>query len=285
MQISVIIVNYKVKFLLENCIRSVLRAAQFLQAEIIVVDNNSQDKSVAYLKPLFPQVLFIENKTNYGFAKACNQGAAIASGDFFLFLNPDTEIPENVFSKCISFLEAKPACGAVGVRMVNEKNEFLKESKRSAPALSTYFFKLFGLSKIFPKSNFFSGYYLENLSEKENHEVPVLAGAFMLLRKNVFLKIKGFDEDFFMYGEDIDLSCRAIAAGYKNYYLGEITIMHQKGKSTDFNHQQINRFYDAMKIFVRKYYTNKMVVKNSLLIAIEIRKQAAHLHKRLNNKQ
>lgn len=278
MQVSIIIVSYNVKHLLEKCIRSVLQAPQLLQTEIIVVDNNSQDASVEYLRPLFPQVLFILNKINFGFAKACNQGARIASGNFFLFLNPDTEIPENTLYKCVTFFEATPLCGAVGVRMINKKNEFLKESKRSAPKLTSYFLKIFGLSKLFKNSNFFSGYYLENLSEKENNEVPVLAGAFMMLRKAVFLKTKGFDEDFFMYGEDIELSCRIIAAGYKNYYLGEITIIHQKGKSTVFNHQQITMFYNAMKVFVRKYYINKPVVKNCLLLAVEIRKQAAHLN-------
>lgn len=280
MQVSIIIVNYNVRLLLEQCLISVRRATEKLQSEIIVVDNYSTDNSIEYLVPQFPDVVFISNKENTGFAKACNQGAKQASGKFLLFLNPDTIISENSIRECYNFFEKNNECGAIGVRMINGDGEFLRESKRGFPNPVASFNKLMGLSKLFPRSKFFSTYYLEHIKEKENNLVPVLAGAFMMLNRKVWEIIKGFDESFFMYGEDIDLSYRVQKAGFKNYYLGSITITHLKGKSTIGNKKQIDHFYGAMKIFVNKHYSKKksFLFIGLLHMGIELRKYLAMLN-------
>jgi O-antigen biosynthesis protein len=257
MQLSIVIVNYNVKHFLEQCLCSVQKAIQSskIDAEIIVVDNHSQDNSLTYLKPIFPCVRFIANDENIGFSKACNQGFKLSSGDYVLFLNPDTIVPEDCFSKCISFLESHPGVGAVGVKMLDGQGKFLKESKRSFPSPVTSLFKLFGFAKLFPESKVFSRYHLTYLDENTNHEVDVLAGAFMMIRRNVLSKLNGFDEIFFMYGEDIDMSYRIQQLGYKNFYLADVAIVHFKGESTtreSFNY--VLMFYKAMSTFVRKHY-------------------------------
>jgi GT2 family glycosyltransferase len=259
MDLSVIIVNYNAKLLLEQCLLSVQKAIGLSQydSEIFVIDNNSVDGSQEYITDLFPAIRYCFNKENTGFAKACNQGFAMASGNYILFLNPDTVLPENCFQKCISFFETHKDAGAIGVRMVNGKGKFLKESKRGFPSPASSFFKLFGLAVLFPDSRTFAGYYLGHLPEKENNSVDVLSGAFMMIKKDVLQKTGGFDESFFMYGEDIDLSYRIIQAGFRNYYLGEITITHFKGGSTVYNSEHIKIFYRAMDLFVKKHYQGK----------------------------
>jgi GT2 family glycosyltransferase len=192
MKLSVIIVNYNVKYFLEQCLHSVVKATQQIDAEIIVIDNCSTDGSIAYLQPKFSQVHFVENTENIGFGKANNQALALANGEYILFLNPDTIVPENCFTESIGFYEQTPNCGALGIKMVDGKGVFLPESKRAFPSPLTSFFKLVGLSNIFPKSAIFNKYALGHLSENENHEVDVLAGAFMLLSKEVLQKVKGF---------------------------------------------------------------------------------------------
>lgn len=255
MQLSIIIVNYNVKLFLEQCLCSVQKAVKELTSEIIVIDNNSSDNSIAYLAPKFPSVNFIANKENNGFAKGCNQGLQLANGKYILFLNPDTIVPEDCFLKCIAFLESKPDAGALGIKMLDGTGKFLKESKRSFPSPLTSLFKLFGLSKLFPRSKTFSKYHLGYLNENENNEIDVLAGAFMMLKKEVIEKVGSFDEVFFMYGEDIDLSYRIQKAGYKNYYFAESSIIHFKGESTlKGSMNYIRMFYNAMSIFVRKHY-------------------------------
>lgn len=257
MQLSIVIVNYNVKHFLEQCLCSVEKAIQNskLDAEIIVVDNHSQDNSINYLKPVFPCARFIANDENVGFSKACNEGYKLSSGGYVLFLNPDTIVPEDCFSKCIEFFESHPDAGAIGVKMLDGRGKFLKESKRSFPSPVTSLFKLFGFAKLFPRSKLFSKYHLTYLDKNENHEVDVLAGAFMMVRRNVFSKLNGFDELFFMYGEDIDMSYRIQQLGYKNYYLADVIIVHFKGESTikgSFNY--VLMFYKAMSTFVRKHY-------------------------------
>lgn len=250
-----IIINYNVKFFLEQCLCSVRRAAGALQSEIIVIDNNSDDNSLAYLQPLFPEILFSANRENLGFSKACNQGLKSAKGDYVLFLNPDTIVPEDCFKKCIEFFESHPDAGALGIRMMDGSGRFLKESKRSFPSPSAALYKLFGLSVLFPRSKVFSKYHLGNLDPNQSHEIDVLAGAFMMIKKEVLNKTGGFDETFFMYGEDVDLSYRIQKAGYKNYYFAGSCIIHFKGESTrkgTLNY--IRMFYNAMSIFVRKQY-------------------------------
>ncbi|MGZ8545012.1 MAG: glycosyltransferase family 2 protein, partial [Flavisolibacter sp.] len=204
MRLSVIIVNYNVRHFLEQCLYSVEKSMNGLAAEVIVVDNHSTDGSLEYLTPRFPLVQFIANKENTGFSKACNQGLAMANGDFILFLNPDTLVEEQTFKNCIAFFEQHLHCGALGVKMIDGAGNFLKESKRSFPSPSTSLFKLFGLARIFPRSKTFARYHLGNLDKNQDHEVDVLAGAFMMVRKSVLDRIGGFDESFFMYGEDVD---------------------------------------------------------------------------------
>jgi GT2 family glycosyltransferase len=276
MQLSIIIVNYNVKHFLEQCLISVHKAITTIQAEIIVVDNCSSDNSIAYLQPDFPLVQFIANKENLGFAKACNQGLQVAKGKYILFLNPDTIVPEDCFQKCISFFEAHTDAGAVGIKMLDGSGKFLKESKRSFPLPLTSLYKLFGLARIFPRSRIFSKYHLGNLDENKEHEVDVLAGAFMMMKKEVLEKVGSFDEIFFMYGEDVDISYWIQKAGYKNYYFAQTSIIHFKGESTrkgSLNY--VRMFYNAMSIFVRKHYGGSKAGIFNFLIHIAIWFRAA----------
>ena len=257
MQLSVIIVSYNSIELLENCLFSVQKAMQTIDGEIIIVDNNSNDGSKESLPSKFPGVKFIFNNENLGFAKACNQGSKISSGNNILFLNPDTVLPGTCLTDCISFLNTHEDAGAVGVRMMDDKGKFLKESKRGLPSPSASFYKLFGLTAVFPGSETIAKYYQGHLPENENNPVEVLSGAFMMIKRTVFEKVKGFDETFFMYGEDIDLSLRISQLGYKNYYLGKISITHLKGGSTTYNKKYVQEFYGAMNLFVKKHYKDK----------------------------
>jgi len=253
--LSVIIVNYNVKYFLEQCLYSVWKASLKTEAEIIVVDNHSTDDSLCYLGPKFPQVKFIRNETNSGFGKACNRGLQEASGKYVLFLNPDTIVAEDSFSTCVCFFESHSDCGALGVKMIDGSGCFLKESKRAFPSPLTSLFKLSGLAHLFPKSKLFARYHLGYLDKEHNHEVDVLAGAFLMTTKEVLQKVGTFDEDFFMYGEDVDLSYRIQKAGYKNYYLAETSIIHFKGESTKRGSlNYVLMFYRAMSVFVKKHY-------------------------------
>ncbi|MES1214545.1 MAG: glycosyltransferase [Bacteroidota bacterium] len=271
MLISVIIVNYNVKHFLEQCLCSVRKAAAGSDAEIIVVDNNSSDGSISFLQPLFPSVLFLSNKENTGFSKACNQGLAASKGKYILFLNPDTIVPEDCFTKCISFLDSHADAGALGIRMLDGGGKFLKESKRAFPEPLTSLYKLFGLSRLFPRSRTFAKYHLEYLPEKENHQVDVLAGAFIMVKKEVLEKTGSFDETFFMYGEDIDLSYRIQKAGYKNYYFAESCIIHFKGESTrKLSLNYVRMFYNAMNVFVRKHFSGSRAGLFNFIIHIAI---------------
>ncbi len=254
MTLSIIIVNYNVKYFLEQCLYSVQKSS-LKEFEIIVVDNQSSDGSISYLKPKFPQVRFIINEANLGFAKACNQGLGVASGQNILFLNPDTIVAEDTLETAVKFLNQNEKIGAIGVRMIDGKGNFLKESKRSFPGPVTSLFKLFGFARVFPRSRSFSRYHLGHLNEHDNHEVDVLAGAFMMIKKQVLQKCGTFDETFFMYGEDVDLSYRIQKAGYKNYYVADSEIIHFKGESTKRGSlNYVRMFYTAMSIFVQKHY-------------------------------
>ncbi len=278
MLLSVIIVNYNVKHFLEQCLFSVQKATAGMsmetslkEAEVIVIDNHSADNSLEYLKPKFPNVLFFNNNENLGFAKACNQGLKMAKGSYILFLNPDTIVPEDCFQKCISFLETQTYIGALGIKMLDGSGKFLKESRRAFPMPITSLYKLFGLSMLFPRSRIFSKYHLGHLDKNENHEVEVLAGAFMMVKKEVLEKVGGFDEIFFMYGEDVDLSYRIRKGGYKNYYFAKGSIIHFKGESTrkgTLNYVRV--FYNAMSIFVRKHYGGGRAGIFSFLIHLAI---------------
>ncbi|MFT3826211.1 MAG: glycosyltransferase family 2 protein [Chitinophagaceae bacterium] len=267
--LSVIIVNYNVRYFLEQCLCAVKKAidnANWPQAnaiEVFVVDNNSTDGSLAYLQPKFPFVQFIVNTDNPGFAKANNQALAKARGQHILFLNPDTIIPEDTFTACVHFMQQHTDAGALGVHMIDGSGLFLKESKRGFPSPWVSFGKMSGLIKLFPSSKLFARYYLGHLPETKSHIVDALSGAFMLVKKEVLDKTGGFDEQFFMYAEDIDLSYRIQQAGYHNYYFADCTIIHFKGESTRKDAKYVQLFYKAMIQFVRKHFrgnTSKLYI-------------------------
>jgi GT2 family glycosyltransferase len=253
--LSIVIVNYNVKYFLEQCLHSVYRALEGIDGEVIVVDNHSSDGSIAYLQPRFPATRFLANSDNTGFARACNQGLGLSRGQYVLFLNPDTLLAEDVLHKSLHFMAVHPDAGAIGVRMLDGSGCFLKESKRSFPSPLTSLFKLFGFSGLFPRSRLFSRYHLGHLDEHQDHEVDVLAGAYMLVRRSVLDTVGSFDETFFMYGEDVDLSYRIQKAGYKNYYVAGAEIIHFKGESTKRGSlNYVRLFYSAMSKFVQKHY-------------------------------
>ncbi len=258
MQLSIIIVNYNVQYFLEQCLLSVEKALVDIEAEIFVVDNNSVDSSVAMVREKFPEVKLIENKQNTGFAVANNQAIRESTGKYVLLLNPDTVVREDTFKKCVHFMDRRPDAGALGVKMIDGAGNFLPESKRGFPTPFVAFAKTFGLSRIFPKSKAFNHYHLGYLDKDETHEVEVLAGAFMLLRKSVLDEIGLLDEAFFMYGEDIDLSYRIVKAGYLNFYFADTTIIHYKGESTKKGSlNYVRTFYNAMIIFARKHFQGR----------------------------
>jgi O-antigen biosynthesis protein len=271
LHISIIIVNYNVKYFLEQCLHSVYDAMRSLQVEVWVVDNASTDESVPYLQAKFPWLNWILNNDNVGFARANNQALIQCRGKYVLYLNPDTIIPEDCLEKCFAFMEQHADAGSLGIRMVDGSGKFLPESKRSFPSPVTSFFKLIGLSSLFPNSKLFARYALGYLDEHKNHEVDVLAGAFMMCRRDVLQQLHGFDDTFFMYGEDIDLSYRTQKAGYKNYYFSGSEIIHFKGESTrkgSLNY--VRMFYNAMSIFVKKHYGGSKARVFNLLIQLAI---------------
>lgn len=280
MLLSVIIVNYNVKYFLEQCLCSLQAALTNINAEVIIIDNCSADGSIDYLQPCFPQFTFIPNNTNEGFAKANNKALWLAKGEFTLFLNPDTILAEDTLQQCLHFFSTHTDAGAVGVRMLDGTGTFLPESKRAFPSPLVSFYKLTGLSALFPKSSVFNKYALGFLPEKAVHEVDVLAGAFMMVRKSILDTIGGFDERFFMYAEDIDLSYRIQQAGYKNYYLGNISIVHFKGESTQKGSlNYVRMFYEAMRLFVKKHYSGAgaWLVSKGLYAGIMLRQMVAAL--------
>lgn len=286
MKLSVIIVNYNVSCFLEQALISVYKALKNVEGEVFVVDNNSVDNSLEMLANKFPQVHVIANKDNVGFAKANNQAIRISKGEYVLLLNPDTVVEEDTFEKCIRFMDETPDAGGLGVKMVNGKGEFLPESKRGIPMPAVAFYKLFGLAKLFPKSQRFGTYHLTYLDNDKIHSVEVLAGAFMLMRRSVLNKVGLLDEDFFMYGEDIDLSYRILKGGYKNYYFPETRIIHYKGESTktgSLNYVYV--FYKAMQIFARKHFSQKNAKLFNFMIdcAIWFRASLAAMKRILNS--
>ncbi len=267
MDLSVIIVNYNVRFFLEQCLKSVFRSGKGIRMEVIVVDNNSVDGSVEMIRDKFPEVKLIANDENAGFSKANNQGIRISAGKYVLLLNPDTVVEDDTLPKVVQFMDDHPDAGGLGVKMLDGNGRFLPESKRSLPTPAVAFCKIFGLSALFPKSKIFGKYHLGYLDNDKTHQVEILSGAFMLLRRKVLDETGYLDEDFFMYGEDIDLSWRIIKAGYKNYYYPETRIIHYKGESTkksSVNYVMV--FYKAMVIFARKHFSYKNLKLFSFLI-------------------
>ena len=281
-KLSVIIVSYNVSYFLEQALLSVRRAAEKLEGpvEVFVVDNNSADNSVAMVRARFPEVVLIANPDNPGFSRANNQALRRATGQYQLLLNPDTVVEEDAFRACCAFLDAHPGGGALGVQMLDGQGRFLPESKRGLPTPAVALCKMLGLSYLLPNSRTFGRYHLGFLDKDQTHEVDVLSGAFMLLRKAALDQVGLLDEDYFMYGEDIDLSYRLSLGGWKNYYFSEARIIHYKGEST--KRASVNYvfvFYRAMVIFARKHFAPGQAGLLSLLIngAIWLRAGAAIL--------
>lgn len=251
--VSVIIVSYKVRYYIEQCLNSVLRSVA--DAQLLVVDNNSQDGTVEYLRERFPQAEIIANDFNAGFGKANNMALAKATGRYVLFLNPDTVVAERTIPGCIEYMDNHPQTGALGVRMQYGDGRFALESRRSLPTLSVSFWHMTGLGRLFPRSKVFARYHLTYLDRDKECPVDVVSGAFMFIRREALDKTGGFDEAFFMYGEDIDLSYRIKLQGYSNCYL-PLPIVHYKGESTNktsYRYAQV--FYDAMLIFFDKHFS------------------------------
>jgi GT2 family glycosyltransferase len=248
MKLSVIILNYNVSYFLRQCILTVQEALAGIESEIIIIDNDSKDDSCEIVKKHFPNIKLIENKENVGFSKANNQGVAIAKGEYVCILNPDTAVAKETFRKALEFAETKKDLGALGIRLIDGTGNYLPESKRNIPSPKVSLYKILGI-----KSNTFN-YYATQLADNETGEVSVLVGAFMLLKTEVYKKVGGFDEDYFMYGEDIDLSYKLLKANYKNYYLGDVTMLHYKGESTTKDKNYLKRFYGAMHIFFKKHF-------------------------------
>lgn len=271
MKLSVVIVNYNVKYFLEQCLHSVQNACRGIETEVFVVDNNSVDGSIRMVREKFPDVHLIENKENTGFSKANNQAIRRSKGEYVLLLNPDTIVEDDTLRKVVQFMDEHPDAGGLGVKMLDGKGKFLPESKRGLPTPSVAFFKIFGLSALFPKSRVFGKYHLGFLDKEKTHEIDVLAGAFMLLRKSV-LQVTGLlDESFFMYGEDVDLSYRITKAGYKNYYYPGTRIIHYKGESTKKSSvNYVFMFYTAMIVFANKHFSKGNARAYSLIINFAI---------------
>jgi GT2 family glycosyltransferase len=256
MKLSIVIVNYNVKYFLEQALLSVFRSKTDFDFEVFVVDNASVDGSVEMVNARFPEVRLIASEKNLGFSKGNNLAIRQAGGEFVLLLNPDTIIREDTLQQVVSFMDSHQDAGALGVKMIDGQGQFLPESKRGFPSPEVAFYKMSGLARIFPKSKTFGKYHLGYLDAEQTHVVDVLSGAFMLLRKSVLDAIGLLDEDYFMYGEDIDLSYRITLAGFKNYYYPHAPIIHFKGESTkkgSLNYVRV--FYQAMIIFARKHIT------------------------------
>ena len=259
MQLSVIILNYNVRYFLEQCVLSVQKALEGIDGEIIVVDNNSSDDSCAMMKKRFPNVKLIENNVNSGFPKGNNIGVAEANGKYICILNPDTVVGEDTFKKVLTFAQSKSNLGIVGCKLIDGTGNFLPECKRGVPTPWVAFTKIFGLYKMFPKSNLFNKYYAQHLSENQSGKVDILVGAFMVMKRELYLEVGGFDENCFMYSDDIDLSYMVLKTGKSNYYYHETSVIHYKGESTVRDGTYMKRFREAMQFFYKKHFGGSFI--------------------------
>lgn len=276
MKISIIIVSYNVKHYLRQCLLSVWRALEGIDGEVFVIDNASRDGSVQFLSNAFPQTDYphlhiIAGARNVGFGRANNFALKQATGEYILFLNPDTIVGEQCFRNVLAFADSHPGLGALGVKMLNDSGAFALESRRGIPTPWTAFCKMSGLGHLFPRSKRLGRYYMRWLGEDESAEIEIVSGAFMLCSHKALQQVGGFDERFFMYGEDIDLSFRLLQAGFKNYYV-PTPIIHYKGESTHKNsYRYVHVFYEAMLIFFRKHYRHispllALPIKSAILL-------------------
>ncbi len=274
MLLSIVIVNYKVPLFLEQCLLSVATAVKDMkhEVEVWVVDNDSQDDSIAYLRPRFPDVNFIENTENVGFSRANNQAIHLSKGRYVLLLNPDTFVGDQTLSEVVNFMEQHNNVAGVGVKMVDAHGRFLPESKRGFPSPWVSFCKIVGLNRLFPHSARFNKYHMGHLDKDHPQSIEILSGAFMCMRRSVLDKVGLLDERFFMYGEDIDLSYRLLDGGKnENYYL-PCPILHYKGESSSVTDTKyLNSFYGAMGLFFEKYYKNRLGILARVAINLAIR--------------
>ena len=259
MQLSVIILNYNVRFFLEQCVASVQEALTNIDSEIIVVDNNSSDDSCEMIKMRFPNVKLLVNNSNLGFPKGNNIGVAAANGDYICILNPDTVVASDTFEKILAFAEKQENLGIVGCKLIDGTGNFLPESKRGIPTPFVALTKIFGLYKLFPNWRLFNRYYAQHLSENETGKVAILVGAFMIMKRDLYNEIGGFDENCFMYSDDIDLSYMALKSGKLNYYFHETSVIHYKGESTIKDGLYMKRFREAMQFFYNKHYKSSAI--------------------------
>ncbi len=256
MQLSVIILNYNVRYFLEQCVLSVQKALEGIDGEIIVIDNASSDDSCEMMKTKFPHIKLIENKDNLGFPKGNNIGVAQAKGEYICVLNPDTVVAEDTFSKILNTKNWTLNTGIIGCKLIDGAGNFLPESKRGVPTPWVAFTKIFGLYKI---SNYFGKYYAQHLSENETGKVDILVGAFMVMKRELYLEVGGFDENCFMYSDDIDLSYLVLKTGKSNYYFHETSVIHYKGESTVRDGTYMKRFREAMQFFYKKHFKKSWV--------------------------
>jgi GT2 family glycosyltransferase len=263
LKLSVVILNYNVRYFLEQCILSVQRAIGNLDAEIIVIDNNSSDDSCMMVRNRFPNILLIENKENVGFSKANNQAVKLAKGDYVCILNPDTAVAEDTFIKVLNYADSVENLGGLGVHLMDGTGSFLPESKRNVPTPLVSLMKLMGFGK---------SYYALQVPESGQGEIEVLVGAFILLKKSIYVEIGGFDEDYFMYGEDIDFSYKLTKKGYKNQFIGSVKVLHYKGESTLRDKDYLDRFYGAMKIFYRKHFRSNTLLNGLVNFGVYLAK-------------
>ena len=261
MQLSVIILNYNVRYFLEQCVFSVQKALENIDGEIIVIDNNSSDDSCAMMRENFPQVKLIENKENSGFPKGNNIGVAQAKGEYICILNPDTVVAEDTFLKILNskLQTSNSKIGIIGCKLIDGTGNFLPESKRGVPTPWVAFTKIFGLYKMFSKSSCFNQYYAQHLTENQTGKVDILVGAFMVMKRNLYLEVGGFDENCFMYSDDIDLSYMVLKLGKENYYFHETSVIHYKGESTIRDGLYMKRFREAMQFFYKKHFKKSIV--------------------------
>ncbi|MES2806272.1 MAG: glycosyltransferase family 2 protein [Bacteroidota bacterium] len=268
MQLSVIILNYNVRFFLEQCVLSVQNALETIDGEIIVIDNNSSDDSCVMMKQRFPKVKLIQNNENIGFPKGNNIGVAQAQGEYICILNPDTVVAEDTFVKILAFAQKQSDLGILGCKLIDGTGNFLPESKRGVPTPFVAFTKITGLYKLFPKSRTFGKYYAAHLNENQTGKVDILVGAFMFMKRDLYLEMGGFDEDCFMYSDDIDLSYRVLKEGKSNYYFHETTVIHYKGESTIKDETYMKRFQEAMNFFYKKHFRVSVIFSLFMEIGI-----------------
>ena len=267
MELSIVIVNYNVKEFLTQCLDSIFKSQTQYNYEVIVVDNSSRDSGRDEICSTFEHITWIDNSENVGFGRANNQGFSRAKGVYTLILNPDTVLQEDTLEKCISYLLAHPEVGGLGIKGLDGSGQFLPESKRALPTPLVALWKITGLLAIFPKSSVFARYHLGHLSPEENHEVDILVGCFMMVPTQLLLSVGGFDPQYFMYGEDIDLSYELQKTGHKNIYFSDSQIIHYKGESTKRGSlNYVRMFYKAMVLFAKKQFTGSSAAAYSLLI-------------------